>query len=213
MELLATLGECACKELGYYTGATSATLRRLEKLELLTLREQEILPPPPPAAAADPKPLLLTPQQQAAYDSLSARLQDASPGTALLYGVTGSGKTVVYLRLIDRLPCRRARRDRPCAGDRPDAAAPARSFPHATARASPCSTAPCASASAMRRGSASAPAMPTWCSALARPCSRRCGTSVCSLWTRSRSTPTNPKMHRATMPARSRSTAARRSMR
>lgn len=47
MELLATLGECACKELGYYTGATSATLRRLEKLELLTLREQEILPPPP----------------------------------------------------------------------------------------------------------------------------------------------------------------------
>ena len=35
MELLATLGECACKELGYYAGATSATLRRLEKLELL----------------------------------------------------------------------------------------------------------------------------------------------------------------------------------
>lgn len=98
---LATLGECACKELGYYAGATSATLRRLEKLELLTLREQEVLPPPPPAAAADPKPLLLTPQQQAAYDSLSARLQDASPGTALLYGVTGSGKTIVYLRLID----------------------------------------------------------------------------------------------------------------
>ena len=47
MELLATLGECACKELGYYAGATSATLRRLEKLELLTLREQEVLPPPP----------------------------------------------------------------------------------------------------------------------------------------------------------------------
>lgn len=100
MELLATLGECACKELGYYAGATSATLRRLEKLEMLTLREQEVLPPPPPAAAADPKPLLLTPQQQAAYDSLSARLQDASPGTALLYGVTGSGKTSVYLALI-----------------------------------------------------------------------------------------------------------------
>ena len=33
MELLATLGECACKELGYYAGATSATLRRLEKLD------------------------------------------------------------------------------------------------------------------------------------------------------------------------------------
>ena len=31
---------------------------------------------------------------------MSARLQDASPGTALLYGVTGSGKTSVYLALI-----------------------------------------------------------------------------------------------------------------
>ena len=47
-------------------------------------------------------PITLTEQQQAAYDTLLPKLEDAAPHSALLYGVTGSGKTQVYMRLIDR---------------------------------------------------------------------------------------------------------------
>ena len=47
-------------------------------------------------------PILLTSEQQAAYDALLPHLEDAEPHSALLYGVTGSGKTLVFLKLIER---------------------------------------------------------------------------------------------------------------
>ena len=40
--------------------------------------------------------LELTAEQQAAYDALAPHLADGQPHTALLYGVTGSGKTLVF---------------------------------------------------------------------------------------------------------------------
>ena len=102
LEMLATLGECAAKELCYFTGATNATLNRLEQLGYLVSREQEelrckIAAPDRPAA-----PIVLNEEQQAAFDGLSAQYAQGKPGVALLYGVTGSGKTSVYLRLISR---------------------------------------------------------------------------------------------------------------
>ena len=47
-------------------------------------------------------PITLTEQQQAAYDTLLPKLEDTAPHSALLYGVTGSGKTLVFLKLIER---------------------------------------------------------------------------------------------------------------
>ena len=47
------------------------------------------------------EPILLTEEQQAAYDALLPGLEDVSPHSALLYGVTGSGKTLVFLKLIE----------------------------------------------------------------------------------------------------------------
>ena len=47
------------------------------------------------------EPILLTEEQQAAYDALLLGLEDAAPHSALLYGVTGSGKTLVFLKLIE----------------------------------------------------------------------------------------------------------------
>ena len=47
------------------------------------------------------EPILLTEEQQAAYDALLPWLEDAAPHSALLYGVTGSGKTLVFLKLIE----------------------------------------------------------------------------------------------------------------
>jgi len=47
------------------------------------------------------EPILLTEEQQAAYGALLPGLEDAAPHSALLYGVTGSGKTLVFLKLIE----------------------------------------------------------------------------------------------------------------
>lgn len=50
-----------------------------------------------PEAALTP-----SPEQQAALDELYQKLDSDLPGSALLWGVTGSGKTEVYLRLIEK---------------------------------------------------------------------------------------------------------------
>ena len=46
------------------------------------------------------EPICLTAEQQTAYDALLPKLKDDAPHSALLYGVTGSGKTLVFLKLI-----------------------------------------------------------------------------------------------------------------
>lgn len=102
LELLQNVGSCGAKELCYFTGATMATVRRLEQLGYVELASREVLrlhemPPVTPA-----KPFDLNAEQQAAFDGLWQQAQQEKPGVALLYGVTGSGKTAVYMKLIER---------------------------------------------------------------------------------------------------------------
>jgi len=101
LELLCTIGAGSTKEICYFTGATMATLTRLERLGYLTLSERPAprRRPIPPAAAG---PLELTAEQRAVFDGLVEQWEEERPGAALLYGVTGSGKTAVYLKLIAR---------------------------------------------------------------------------------------------------------------
>lgn len=57
-----------------------------------------------PAAEAEvPPPVALNDEQQEAFETLTALAKDEKPHGALLYGVTGSGKTAVMLALIDRM--------------------------------------------------------------------------------------------------------------
>ena len=100
LETMCGLGSVAVKELCYFTGASTATVNRLEKLGFLSFQEQEVLRCREIVPARVEKPLVLNPEQQSCFETLSAKMTSDQPGVALLYGVTGSGKTAVYIRLI-----------------------------------------------------------------------------------------------------------------
>ena len=107
IELLCREGTLSSTEISYYTGATMQTLRGLNKSGLVELSEQEVLrvSPPVPSARED-APITLNEEQQAAYEGLSALLEREGGSAALLYGVTASGKTQVYLKLIEQVLAR-----------------------------------------------------------------------------------------------------------
>ncbi len=102
LQLLCGIGSAPVKEICYFTGASSATVRRLAELGYVTLTEKEVLRCREIRPAKLEGPLVLNEEQQAAFDGLAAQMESGKPGTALLYGVTGSGKTSVYIKLIQR---------------------------------------------------------------------------------------------------------------
>ena len=102
LELLCSLGSAAAKDVCYYTGATPSTLKRLEELGYVTFSERPVLRCREIRPAEIQRPLVLNPEQQRCFAGLSRQMEQEKPGVALLYGVTGSGKTSVYIQLIQK---------------------------------------------------------------------------------------------------------------
>jgi len=100
LRLLCSVGSACSKEIRYFTGATGATIRRLEALGLLKTSQREVLRRVRAEGLPPASPIVLNPAQQQVFEGLSAALFFDKKKPALLHGVTGSGKTAVYIRLI-----------------------------------------------------------------------------------------------------------------
>ena len=100
VELLSSVGRAGMKELCYLTGASPQTIRALSKWGILTLEREEVFRRPALESVPPAEELILSPSQESAFRTLDEQNQSEKPGCALLYGVTGSGKTQVYVRLI-----------------------------------------------------------------------------------------------------------------
>ena len=96
-------GPAPLKELCYFTGVTPAVVRALVGKGAAEFFEEESYRNPYGAVSGQgvSDAITLSEGQQQAYEGLLARYRAGGGGTALLYGVTGSGKTLVFTRLID----------------------------------------------------------------------------------------------------------------
>ena len=102
VNILADVGVVSVKELCYFTGYSMAVITALESKGVLELFDDEFFRAPyENTLSGDNEEIILSDEQNKAFEGLLSLYNDESPKGALLYGVTGSGKTKVYLKLID----------------------------------------------------------------------------------------------------------------
>lgn len=100
---LAQNGETALHDLTYFTGVERRTVTDLCRCGAAALREQEEYRLSQRQYAVKATPITLNDQQQHVCDTLLRQIDTGEAGVTLLRGVTGSGKTMVYIRLAQLL--------------------------------------------------------------------------------------------------------------
>lgn len=86
------------------TGAQLRDLRQLAKRDLLRITQKTVLRDPlEDLSVAEPQSLTLTRAQREVWEEIDLALSEALSKTFLLYGVTGSGKTEIYLRAVEQV--------------------------------------------------------------------------------------------------------------
>lgn len=105
-QTLLDVGEASEKELCYFTGASASVVRALVEKGAAEAFEYEVYRRPDffPEEEEDPDHLVLSPAQQQVLEELTGEYRNPEGcRSALLYGITGSGKTSVFLKLIQRV--------------------------------------------------------------------------------------------------------------
>ena len=103
IRLLASAGRSSAADVCYFTGASMRTLRGLEKSGLVAFSEEEFLRITLPEQVEPGPAIILNGEQQAAFDRILSLTEEDRAEAVLLYGVTGSGKTQVYLKLVQEI--------------------------------------------------------------------------------------------------------------
>ena len=104
-DLLCDVGTASVKEICYFTGVGPAVVQALQKKRVLELYDQQVYRTPASAGAGarEVVPIVLNAEQQRAYDSVMEDIRCNRHAVSLLFGVTGSGKTQVYMKLMEQV--------------------------------------------------------------------------------------------------------------
>lgn len=103
VKLLEESGCASVKEVCYMTNCTSSILKRLEDKGVIKQYKYEVLRDAIGKLGdrQSPDDIHLNEEQTKAYGGIMELVKAEKPSGALLYGVTGSGKTSVFIKLID----------------------------------------------------------------------------------------------------------------
>lgn len=104
IKVLSDVGSSSIKELCYFTGVTPAVVTNLEKKGIVEIKNITVyrIPESNLTYKKAKDEIILTDKQKKAFDSLYSQYEEKG-GVSLLYGITGSGKTSVFLSLIDKV--------------------------------------------------------------------------------------------------------------
>ncbi len=101
LEVLQTVGTASVKEICYYTGVTASVVDALVKKNLAFYYEDEVFRTDTEASVPENREIVLTGDQQKAYEDILSKYNSGKPSVSLLFGITGSGKTSVFIKLIE----------------------------------------------------------------------------------------------------------------
>ena len=103
LELLCCFGALPVRDMLVHTGAKRPSLAALEKSGAVVLSQREVYRRPEIKSSGTLPLPVLNEAQSRAYAGLRELAFSGKANAALLFGVTGSGKTSVYIRLIDEV--------------------------------------------------------------------------------------------------------------
>ena len=105
VDVLGDVGSASVREVCYFTGVTPAVPSALVRHGIASFFsvEQYRAPYAGVSVPTDVSPIELTQEQTQAYRNLCVLYERGTGAASLLFGVTGSGKTKVYMKLIDRV--------------------------------------------------------------------------------------------------------------
>jgi len=104
IEYLRMNGQTSVKELKECLGITDSPIKTLEKNEVISIKTVEVYRDPYEGREIErSKPLPLIEEQQLAFEQIVSSFHERKNKIHLLHGVTGSGKTEVYLQAIQEV--------------------------------------------------------------------------------------------------------------
>lgn len=104
VDLLCDIESASIKEIRYFTGISVSVIENLvSKGVLITFEKQVFRKPYKLSNTGKKTEITLTDEQNIAYEGLYSDYKRSDGKVALLHGVTGAGKTQVFLKLVDKV--------------------------------------------------------------------------------------------------------------